>query len=219
MVKQRLTQYLDAKRISKAEFGRAIGVSKAYISSMRSSIAPDKLNKIQKCYPDLDIAWLLTGEGEMLTGTDKTFLSRGEVKYTQLPTASQVPVLAYEVLAGFSGVPETSEEVEEIIDWPGAEPGDVAVRVKGVSMSPNIPEGALVLLSHVPVPKYSEIRFGRVYVVCLADGNTVLKVVQQDTDRKNGLMLMSYNPAYHPMRIPAEEVVRLYFAKSVQFDL
>lgn len=60
-VKERLKSYLSANNISMAEFGRRIGVSSAYITSMRKSIQPDKVEKIKEEFPDLDIDWLLTG--------------------------------------------------------------------------------------------------------------------------------------------------------------
>jgi hypothetical protein len=45
-VKERLTEYLKSKKISKSAFGRDIGVSSAYIASIRKSIQPDKLQRI-----------------------------------------------------------------------------------------------------------------------------------------------------------------------------
>lgn len=65
-VKERLTVFLKFKGISKSEFGRRIGVSSAFVSSMRKSIQPDKIKSIALNFPDLNTVWLLTGEGEML---------------------------------------------------------------------------------------------------------------------------------------------------------
>ena len=65
-VKERIEAYLYAKRITKADFCRTIDVSKAYVATLVRSISPEKLKKIADCYPDLDIAWLMTGEGSML---------------------------------------------------------------------------------------------------------------------------------------------------------
>lgn len=65
-IKERLTAYLKYKGINKSEFGRMVGVSNAYISSIRKSIQPDKTEKIAASFPDLNIAWLITGDGEML---------------------------------------------------------------------------------------------------------------------------------------------------------
>lgn len=65
-VKERLIIYLDYKKETKSAFGRKIGVSAAYITSMRKSIDAEKLKSIAMEYPDLNIEWLMTGEGEML---------------------------------------------------------------------------------------------------------------------------------------------------------
>lgn len=65
-VKERLKEYLKYKGVNASEFGRSIGVSSAYISSMVKSIQPDKLQRIALEYPDLNTEWLLTGEDPML---------------------------------------------------------------------------------------------------------------------------------------------------------
>lgn len=65
-LKERLVAYLEHKGINKSEFGRMIGVSNAYISSIRKSIQPDKVEKIAAAFPDLNVSWLVTGEGDML---------------------------------------------------------------------------------------------------------------------------------------------------------
>lgn len=44
-VKERLIAYLDYKKVSKSDFGRSIGVSSAYVTSMRKSIDPEKTSK------------------------------------------------------------------------------------------------------------------------------------------------------------------------------
>ncbi|MBR5003788.1 MAG: hypothetical protein IKY13_09835 [Bacteroidaceae bacterium] len=65
-VKQRLLDFIYYLRITQTEFCNRLGVSSAYVTSIRKSIAPEKLSKIRESYPDLNIEWLLTGEGEML---------------------------------------------------------------------------------------------------------------------------------------------------------
>lgn len=65
-VKQRLTEYIEFKKITKIAFCKAIGVSNGFISSMRKSIQPDKIKSIALNFPDLNTGWLLTGEGKMI---------------------------------------------------------------------------------------------------------------------------------------------------------
>jgi transcriptional regulator with XRE-family HTH domain len=65
-VKERLIEYLKSKKISKSDFGKTIGVSSSYVTSIRKSIDKDKLRSIALNFPDLNINWLLYGEGQML---------------------------------------------------------------------------------------------------------------------------------------------------------
>lgn len=65
-IKERLIIFCKRKNISRSAFARSIGVSATYVGSIRKSIAPDKLQRISHLYPDLNIDWLITGQGEML---------------------------------------------------------------------------------------------------------------------------------------------------------
>ena len=65
-IKERLQAYLKEKRINNSEFGRMIGVSNAYISSMRKAPSPEVISQLSTKFPDLNIGWLITGEGSML---------------------------------------------------------------------------------------------------------------------------------------------------------
>lgn len=65
-VKERLREFIKYKKLSERAFCLSIGVSTAFVSSMRQSIQPDKIKSIALQYPDLNTGWLLTGEGEMI---------------------------------------------------------------------------------------------------------------------------------------------------------
>lgn len=78
-VKERLEFFLKSKKISKTDFGKAVGVSNSFVSSMRKSLGPDKIQSIAQTYPDLNIEWLLTGEGEMLKAQSENSVVTGDV--------------------------------------------------------------------------------------------------------------------------------------------
>lgn len=65
-VKERIILFVKHKRITATAFCESIGVSKAFISSMRTSLQPDKIKSISLHYPELNIDWLITGEGQMI---------------------------------------------------------------------------------------------------------------------------------------------------------
>lgn len=78
-VKERLECFLKSKKISKTEFGKRVGASASYVSSIRKSIAPDKIEGIAENWPDLNIEWLMTGEGQMLKPQSANSMSVGSV--------------------------------------------------------------------------------------------------------------------------------------------
>jgi transcriptional regulator with XRE-family HTH domain len=82
-VKERLSLYLKSRKISARSFCEVIGVSATYVSSMRSSIQPDKLNSITEHFPDLNITWLLTGDGQMLNNIESGSEVRNDVLSNQ----------------------------------------------------------------------------------------------------------------------------------------
>lgn len=65
-VKERLISFLRYKRITQRAFVTMLGLSGAYINSIRKSISPDVMLGIAKHFPELNRDWLLYGEGEML---------------------------------------------------------------------------------------------------------------------------------------------------------
>lgn len=66
-VRERLKFYLKENNISQNAFADSINVSSGYVNAIRKSIQPDKLSIIKSKYPNLNIDWLLTGDGEMYT--------------------------------------------------------------------------------------------------------------------------------------------------------
>lgn len=107
-VKDRLTAFLEEKGINKSEFGRRIGVSSAFITSMRKSIQPDKVRSIKEQFPDLNIEWLLTGEGEMTIDADKN----SELKIVGGPKEAGrlIPFYDAETTGGYEGRVSSSTE-------------------------------------------------------------------------------------------------------------
>lgn len=78
-VRERLTEYLKVKKISKSAFGRAIDASSAFVTSIRKTIGAEKIQAIALNFPDLNIEWLLTGEGDMLKTQSTNSVVTGNV--------------------------------------------------------------------------------------------------------------------------------------------
>ena len=195
-VKSRLICYLDSKGISKAEFGRTIGVSGAYITSMRKSIQPDKLKRIAEAYPDLNRDWLLYGAGSMFAtdttadymGTATALLPDGVVTvrfFDVNPTAT-----FQEMCDGFS----TGSEQYEIIPNRGEkiDASYAVFEIHGESMEPTIRNHARILCKEIPETHWQDA--DGVVVISYRDRVVVKRIVSNDIENTNCLVLASDNP-------------------------
>jgi hypothetical protein len=73
-LKQRLAEFLAYLNIGQAKFAETVGLSKGFANNAGDSIRSDNLQKISNAYPELNLVWLIMGEGEMLKekNTQKT---------------------------------------------------------------------------------------------------------------------------------------------------
>lgn len=65
-VKQRLIEFLKFKGIGQAKFEKRIGAGNGFVNNIVKGIGAEKMNIIQREFPELNTEWLLYGEGEML---------------------------------------------------------------------------------------------------------------------------------------------------------
>lgn len=76
-IRDRISEYLLLKGISKYRFYQETGLSNGFLDKA-GSINSDNCEKICYVYPDLDPEWLLTGKGNMLRNYDR--LDEGNVE-------------------------------------------------------------------------------------------------------------------------------------------
>ncbi|MDR1368942.1 MAG: hypothetical protein LBJ72_02270 [Dysgonamonadaceae bacterium] len=65
-VKDRIKTFTKYMDITVLDFERSISVSNGYVNSISKSIGIDKIEIILEKYPNLNLIWLLTGQGTML---------------------------------------------------------------------------------------------------------------------------------------------------------
>ena len=118
-VKERIIHYLKKSKITQSEFCKRVGLSSGYIGAMRKSFQPDTINKIVIEFPDLDITWLLTGEGEMLNSETKE------------PNSNEEDMQMKELIAAFR---ENREMLAEALDQNSRLIG-VIERMQGIDRS------------------------------------------------------------------------------------
>lgn len=80
--KERLQKFVAEIGYGRNKFEHYVGISSGYLSSKSISITSDVIEKIIDKFPQLNIYWLLTGEGSMLkTAPEESFVSEPQAAY------------------------------------------------------------------------------------------------------------------------------------------
>ena len=82
-LKIRVKNFLAMNRISNSEFAEIAGVSSAYVTSIKENMSLEMLKKVYDINPSVSLPWLLWGEGDMYTNTEKEVAAL-KAKNTQL---------------------------------------------------------------------------------------------------------------------------------------
>lgn len=227
-MKQRITEYLKAKGISKLDFANTIGVSHSYLTSMRKGMPTSKLALVQSNYPDLNIEWLVTGRGNMLNtpqqamsvinnGTNSGTMGNNVCVHTGTPCPSaedaeveELPVIPSNIVnepqidvLNYIRVNDT--DTQPIVkQFPEA---IAYYKIKSKAMEPYICSSDILAI--MPYPKGKEyIVPGDPYVV---DTNTNGLVTRILYDHPDGYRAVSHNPERYPdYVIPREHIIRIY---------
>ena len=207
-VKERLIAYLDYKKVSKSDFGRSIGVSSAYVTSMRKSIDPEKLQSIAKNYPDLNTGWLMTGEGEMLKRS-----SDAQKIVAKVPESDAViytvPLLPVSAQGGsFNDFVESIKETDcERIVSP-VKSVDLAITVSGDSMAPEYPSGCKVLIKKINEEAFIE--WGKVYVLDTCNGTVIKEVHRGKSEDEIECYSINPDPKFQPFSVKFTDIFGMY---------
>lgn len=220
MVKERLRIYLNNKHLSIREFERTCGLSNGLAARIGSSTNPSTLRKISTAC-DLNVDWLLTGEGEMLkSSSDSGASSMSAVSnkpfktYFKEENVRMVPLLNIDSVGGMHSANEVGEyEPEYVLDvlpFKGAMQGDVAIKETGDSMSPKIPSGAILLLRRV-MEWQEYFGYGHVFVLILTDGRRITKRVTKCVENPREYVLCeSINPDYPSEELPKKMIFSVW---------
>lgn len=69
-MKERLVEFLEYMHLKNSDFEKISGLSNGFVNNIGDTIREKNLEKISKIFPDLNLAWLKTGIGNMLNNQD-----------------------------------------------------------------------------------------------------------------------------------------------------
>lgn len=222
-----LMSVLDYVGIGRREFSIKIGIENPqWIADIlnpkkKVGISKGKAERICKIYPEINMSYLTTGEGEMLKhsvdfGTSSTSVVSGKPfkTYFKEENVRMVPLLNIDSVGGMHSANEVGEyEPEYVLDvlpFKGAMQGDVAIKETGDSMSPKIPSGAILLLRRV-MEWQEYFGYGHVFVLILTDGRRITKRVTKCVENPREYVLCeSINPSYPSEELPKKMIYSVW---------
>lgn len=206
-ISERISSILSHYNLSVNEFVARTGIkTKQAVYDMlhgkTRSISSAMENKILSCFPEINRAWLLTGDGEMMNTPSPPM--RPPDNDTIL-----IPVASTDFIGGtrFNEEVNTEEYINGYLPFPTsiAHQGDVVVPIYGDSMEPTYKAGSMVLIREVELWR-EYLEFGCTYVIGLVDDRRIIKTVMAGNDAEH-FLLVSINPSYQPQEI-SKDIIR-----------
>ncbi|OKZ04945.1 MAG: hypothetical protein BHV71_09295 [Bacteroides sp. 41_26] len=199
-IKDRISKFIQYKNITIAEFERNVSLANGYIKKFKGSIGSDKLNNIISYYPDININWLITGEGSMLKSEISNMLVESPMEYGKKQTRPRIPYTAAagSLTSAVEGV--TSDQCEQIPRINVFPDYDFTIILKGDSMEPKYEGGDEVACKRIDSTSF--IQWGKVHVLDTAQG-IIIKRIYEDGEK---IRCASYNTEYPDFSILKEEI-------------
>lgn len=220
-LQDRLLRFIDTLEITVQSFEKQCGLSNAAVSKMSDNTRMSTLGKISNTFPQLNISWLRTGEGEMLKAPDESADEPEAEASHARESYKLVPLINIDSVGGVHSpnLIEPSEQYPiKLLPFTDAREGDVAIIQTGNSMSPTIPPGSVLLIRKVE--DWQEyFGYGNIYVLWLRDGRRITKEVRRyDPDPKIYVWCVSYNPDVADEELPRNLIRGVWKVIKYQAD-
>lgn len=205
-IRLRINELVDKKNISKREFYKIIGVSNGFLDK-EGAIGSDKLEQIIYAFPDINVNWLLTGEGDMFLMTEcdvRKEVINGDAD-TEINISEKMVhsfnniVVPIKASAGYfdSDWIETQLSNLQFVNLPFLKnKQDLRTfQIEGDSMSPTFEDGDYVVCQNIE--KSQDLKSNAAHILVNRNDGIVLKRVINDRSR-NTYLLLSDNNKYKP---------------------
>lgn len=215
--KERLLQFVEYKELTQKVFCTAAKLSNGFLTN-NGEIGSGKLHNILQAYPEINLEWLVTGEGEMTKD-----LSTGEVKHNRSLVTDNaideqaVPLYDITATAGVVNLFDNASSAPialEHIKIPHLPKCDGAISITGDSMYPLLKSGDIVL--YRKVKNLDNIIYGEMYLIYIDnDGDEFFftKYIHRSEDPQY-IKLVSQNQHHHAVEFPRSSIKALAIVKA-----
>ena len=209
--KERLLQFLRYKNLGQQKFEISIGMSNGWANKVGDSIRENTLQKIKEVYPELNIAWLKSGVGEMLNSGDSegTLETPGDNETSEEITAKLVPLLPIAAQGGSLNdfvVSVKESDCEKVVS--PIRGADFAIPISGDSMAPEYPNGSQIFIKRINEKAFIE--WGKAYVLDTCNGVVVKILVPSQKDGYVRCVSINTDPIFAPFEVAWEDIHGVY---------
>lgn len=209
--KERLLQFLRYKKLGQQKFEISIGMSNGWANKVGDSIRENTLQKIKEVYPELIIAWLKSGVGEMLNTGDSegTLETPGDNETSEEITAKLIPLLPIAAQGGSLNdfvVSVKESDCEKVVS--PIRGADFAMPISGDSMAPEYPNGSQIFIKRINERAFIE--WGKVYVLDTCNGVVVKILVPSQKEGYVRCVSINTDPIFAPFEIAWEDINGVY---------
>ena len=196
-------QFCATLGISKRDFYSKIGVSRGTLESS-TGITEDVMAKFIATYSEINISWLITGEGTMLKNDapppDATVQPIHQPRTPEKKVDNQIINLYdFEATAGLRSLLDNQHaNIIDTIKIPNMPKCDGAIHIVGDSMYPRLKPGDIIFYKKLPIDLQS-ILYGEMYLLsyCIdGDDYCVVKYIKRSDKGEPFITLASHNPAH-----------------------
>ena len=189
-------------------FASLIGVSEANVRNYKNGVMPkaDFLEKIARSF-DININWLLTGEGNMLSSESE--------KEEKLPSVNQTyegaPYFNVDFIGGFDLIVNDQTVTPDFyINYPPYnQPGVVWCNLTGHSMEPEISNGDITALREVTTP-IQYLPAGEIYGIVTEEYRTVKRIRLSQKEGFVRLIPSNKSEEFCEQEIPISMILKVY---------
>lgn len=200
--KERMKAILAELGISEGAFEEKCNLAKGFVSKIGDTIRVKSQEKIKEKYPQINLTWLITGEGDMFNNS-QTF---------KTPSKGKTIKYYYDVDASMGNIEflnDPSQKYKDII-IPGYSDCKYAINAYGDSMHPLIKSGQIILLDDW---RESFIAWGKIYLIVTRGGFRAIKYLFP-SENNDMVKCVSENKEQNPPFDVPKEDLKLFIVKG-----
>lgn len=214
MIKERVIQLLEYKKIPKEDFYVRIGMTSANFRG-KAKLTPlnsTAIENILSVIPDVNSEWLLTGNGSMFkTDIEKKIKIQRihNPPYSENNIGLLIPLYNIDAAANLRTIFDNKQQnIIDTLRIPDLPRCDGAIYIRGDSMYPLLKSGDIVIYKEIH--DFDSLIFGEMYLIDFTindDDFLVVKYVKR-SDILGHIQLVSYNIHHDPIDIPVQGCIR-----------